>query len=182
MHGIIFAELKKYVDANFPPDTWQQLLGAAGLGPRTYYPVQEYPDSEVGAIVGAASKATGTAPPAILDDFGHFIAPDLLAMYRALLKPEWRTLDVLEHTEETIHRVVRMRHPGARPPELKAERVSPSRVEIVYTSERKLCAVARGIVRGMARHFNESIAIEEPSCMLRGQPFCRIAVSLQSPA
>jgi predicted hydrocarbon binding protein len=49
-------------------------------------------------------------------------------------------------------------------------------VLITYDSPRKLCAVARGIVRGVASHFGERIAIEGRRCMHRGDPHCLIAV------
>ena len=155
MHGIIFAELKKYVQARHGDDTWKALLQRAGLGVSIYLPIREYPDEEVVAIVGAASEATGAPAGEILEDFGGFIAPDLLSMYRSLVKPEWRTLEFLENTEETIHRVVRIKDPSARPPELRCERVSEREVVIRYTSARRLCAVARGIVRGVAGHYGD---------------------------
>jgi hypothetical protein len=43
-------------------------------------------------------------------------------MYKHLIKPEWRTLGLLEHTEETIHHVVRLNKKGADPPALKCTR------------------------------------------------------------
>jgi len=178
MHGIIFAELRKYVQARHGDDTWKALLQRAGLGRTLYLSVGEYPDAEVVAIVGAASEATGVPAGEILEDFGHFIAPDLMGMYRSLVRPEWRTLEFLENTEETIHRVVRMKDAAARPPEIHCERVSENEVVIRYTSGRRMCAVARGIARGVADHYGERAEIAEPSCMLRGDPACLIHVRL----
>jgi hypothetical protein len=177
MHGIIFGELKKFVETNHGSETWPKLLTAAGLGPRFYASVKEYPDSEALAIVGAASAALGVPAPAILEAFGEFIVPDLLALYGSLIQKDWRTIDVLENTEQTIHRVVRMRNPGATPPELRARRVSPKEVEIVYTSARKMCPVAVGISKGVAKHFGETIRVSQPECMHQGAARCRIVVT-----
>jgi predicted hydrocarbon binding protein len=176
VHGVILSELQKYVEARHGAHVWPALLRDAGLGTKLYSPFQAYPDAEVAAIVGAASKATGKPVGIILEDFGEFIAPDLIALYRALIKPEWRTLDLLEHTESTIHRVVRSRSPDARPPELKVARIRENEVAISYTSPRKLCAVAKGIVRGVARHFGERISLIDIACMQRGAPQCTISV------
>ena len=123
-----------------------------------------------------AAKATGKPPQIILEEFGEFIAPDLLALYRALIKPEWRTLDLLENAESTIHRVVRARSPDARPPELKCSRIRESEVVIQYASPRKMCAVARGIVRGVATHYGDTISMIDTGCMLRGAIQCTITV------
>lgn len=176
LHGTIFAELKKYVDAKFGGATWNQLLQSAGLGPKMYLPVQAYPDEDVAKIVGAASTATGIEPSAILQDFGQFIAPDLVAMYRSLMKPEWKTLEVIENAETTAHRVVRRDYIAAAPPYLHAVRSGPEQVTVTYNSARRLCDVAKGIVGGLARHYKEKVSITETRCMHRGAAECVLVV------
>jgi hypothetical protein len=71
--------------------------------------VQEYPDAEIVAIVGAASSITGLSVSAVLEDFGEFIAPALIKMFGHLLWAEWKTIDVIENTEGTVHSVVRVK-------------------------------------------------------------------------
>lgn len=176
MHGTIFAELKKYVDTKFGADTWKKLLDDAGLGPKIYLPVQAYPDDDVAKIVGAASQATGLTPGAILQEFGQFIAPDLVAMYRNLMKPEWTTLEVIENAESTAHRIVRRDYVAAAPPYLHAVRTAPEQVTVTYNSARKLCDVAKGIVRGLAGHYRETVSIHETRCMHRGAAECVLVV------
>jgi hypothetical protein len=130
------------------------------------------------ALVGAASATTNLPADAILEDFGHFIAPSLLGMYRTLVKPEWKTLDLLEHTEHTIHSVVRARNPGARPAKLHAVRTAPDKVDLTYRSDRRLCSVAKGIVKGVAEHYGEKVEITETECMNKGADACRMEVRL----
>lgn len=176
MHGTIFAELQKYVETKLGAQAWPTLLKEAGLGDRTYMPLEEYPDGEAVALVSTASRITSQQIPAILEDFGEFIAPDLLEMYWALIQPEWKTLDVIEHTERAVHEVVRLKNPGAKPPYLQAKRVGPDEVILTYTSPRKMCKIAEGISKGLARFFKERIAIEQTSCMSRGDASCVIRV------
>jgi predicted hydrocarbon binding protein len=177
MHGIVFSELQKYVCQNLGQPAWSNLLNEAGLRGKVYLPITEYPDQEIVALVGTASRLTGRAADEILEDFGEFIAPDLMSMYRALVRPEWKTLDLLEHIEETIHAVVRVKNPGARPPELRVSRLSDSRLVITYSSSRKMCALAIGIIRGLGKHYGESILIQQTRCMLKGAPTCEIEVA-----
>ncbi len=179
MHGLIFSELKKYVDTQFGGGTWSALLKEAGLGSRLYMPIQAYPDQEAVAIVGAASRATGKEASAILEDFGEFIVPDLMSMFKAMIRPEWKTLDFIENTERAIHKAVQLQNPGAKPPALRCARPSADEVVITYSSPRKMCAVAKGVARGVARHYNERIAISEPKCMLKGSPSCEIRVRVE---
>lgn len=178
MHGIIFAELRKYVDTKLGGSAWNKLLAEAGLKGRMYLPIQDYPDAEAVALVTTASTITGTPAPAILEDFGEFIAPSLLGMYRTLVQPEWKTLDVLQYTEDTIHKVVRARNPGARPAELSAERISPTELQLVYSSQRKLCPIARGIIKGLGNIFGEEVSVEETQCMHSGAPHCEMTVKV----
>src|SRR5690349_19363823 len=117
MHGLIFVQLKKYAAHRLGPEAWDELLHKAALKGRMYLPVQQYPDDEMHALLRAVGLRTGGDADAVLQDLGAFMAPELMRMYGSLLERTWRTLDVIEHTEDTIHRVVRARNPAARPPE-----------------------------------------------------------------
>lgn len=176
MHGIIFKELKDYVEKNVGGGAWEKLMVEAGLGRKIFLPTQAYADEDIVKLVTAASKATGSPAGDILHSFGEYITPQLIKLFGALIKPDWKTLDLLEHTENTIHRVVRLQTPGAAPPKLVAERVSDDEVVIRYTSERRMCSLAKGIISGVANHYGDDITVEEPSCMLQGASECRISV------
>jgi len=177
MHGTIFAELEKYVRSKLGHEAWGILKHEAGIAREGYDPLEVYPDAEAGALVAAGSKVTGIPADALLEDFGAFIAPDLLELYWGAVQPEWRTLELLENTESAIHEVVRISQKGSAPPYLNARRTSPAEVTITYTSPRKLCAIAKGIVRGVAQHYGDSVAIAEPDCMLRGGSACTLVVT-----
>lgn len=180
MHGIIFAGLKKYVVANFGSEAWNGLLKDAGIGSKIYLPTQAYSDQEIVALVTAASQKTGKPAQALLEGFGEFIVADLVTIYRSMIDPAWGTLDLIENTENTMHKAVRLRDRGATPPTLVVNRTGPDEVVINYSSARRMCAVGKGIVRGIARHYGESVAISETTCMHRGSPSCTISVKLAS--
>lgn len=174
MHGLIFAELQKYAETKYGKGTWAALLKKAALGTKVYLAVREYPDAEGVALIVAASAMTGLSVAAVLENFGEFIVPDLVKMYGHLLPPEWRTIDVIEKTEATIHSVVRVKNPGARPPELNTVRRGPNEVVLLYTSPRQMCALAVGIGKGLAQHFNEHIVAQHVTCMHKGAARCEI--------
>ena len=169
-------QFQRFVEKRMGPGGWETLLERAKLPNRRYLAIEAYPDEEIAALVAVASEVTSIPAAQLLESFGEFIVPGLFATYGAYLSPGWRTLEVVENTEETIHNVVRRQNPSASPPRLKAERISPVEVQVHYTSERRMCAVARGIVRGVAKHFSEAIEIDEPSCMLRGGRSCELIV------
>lgn len=176
MHGIVFGELKQYVFDRFGAPVWDELLADAAIGPKLYLAIQEYPDEELNAILQAASTHTGLPIAAILQDFGDFTGPHLVRMYRTYIQPEWKTLDVIEHTEERIHKMVRLQHKGARPPYLSTTRRSADEIVVHYASERKLCSLAKGFATGIARHYGETLQITDLTCMHRGAPTCEILI------
>lgn len=178
VHGVIFLELQKFVGARLGESAWEGLVKGTGLGPQAYLAVKEYPDDDAARLVEAASTAAGVPRSALLEDFGEFAVPGLLRFYGSQLDPAWKTLDVIENTEESIHRVVRRRNPGARPPQLHCARLGPREVVVHYKSARRMCGFAKGLCKGLAAHFGETVSIEETSCMLAGATECRIRVQL----
>lgn len=179
MHGLIVNQLRQYVIERHGRDAWESLRTGTGVaieeGP---VPIRAgYADTDVLALITAASERFGAPIPEILDDFGTFIAPTLLRIYEPLIPKHWRTLDVVENTENTIHTVVRGQEAGiALPPHLRVTREAPDLAVVEYTSPRKLCALATGIVRGIAAEYGEEVRLDQPECMLRGDSRCMIRV------
>ena len=51
MHGIIFSQLRKYVETKQGSRAWSTLLKRAQLENRAYLSVSEYPDAEMDALI-----------------------------------------------------------------------------------------------------------------------------------
>ncbi|HEV8456008.1 MAG TPA: heme NO-binding domain-containing protein [Gemmatimonadales bacterium] len=178
MHGIIFAEFKKFVQATLPPGSWEQIGQRAGIGRLSNLASEVYPDEELVALVTAAVELSGVPAPTLLEQFGEFIVPDLLKVYGGFVDRRWTALDLLANTEVVIHRAVRLRDPRATPPELRVDRKSPSEVIITYASPRRLCSVAKGIMRGVGRQYKENLTIVETTCMHAGTAACTLVATL----
>ena len=176
MHGLIFTELKKFATDRFGADAWNQLVADAQPSTRIFLMTGEYPDSDLVALVQSASKVSGTPVPTLLERFGEFIAPDLMKTYRSMINPDWKTLDLVENTEGTMHKAVRARNPGAQPPRLEITRQAPNEVLVTYRSPRKMCYVGKGIIKGIAKEYGERVTLTESTCMNRGGDACRITV------
>ena len=178
MLGVIFFVLQNHMEKRLGPSSWGRVVSSAKLPPKAYSPVAEYPDSEAMALLAAASRLAGKPLGEFLEEFGEALAPELLAMYPALVQPEWKTLDLVVNAEEVIHSVVRRANPLAKPPVLRCARYSADEVQVVYASPRKLCQIAKGIIRGVARHYQQEVSITDDSCMNDGDPFCAIQIKL----
>jgi predicted hydrocarbon binding protein len=50
-------------------------------------------------------------------------------------------------------------------------------VIITYASPRRLCALAKGIMAGVARHYKENLTIAETTCMHAGAAACTLVAT-----
>lgn len=177
MHGTVFQELQRFVKNEFGFSTWREIKEEAGVDRSLYTATNEYPDDEAQAIVAAASELTDTPAQDLLAQFGEFIGPNLIEMYSSRVDDEWDALDLIENTEETIHQIVRLSEAGAAPPELEAERVDDGTVQVVYSSDRQMCGLARGIAQGVGNYYDQNLSIAETTCMLDGDESCTLEIA-----
>lgn len=177
MHGILYKALKDLVVDRYGRDVWSEVQSEAGVGSKLYLPVNTYEDEELIDLVEATATVADQETPAVLEAFGESVAVQLLDTYGNLVDADWTAIDLVEHTEEHIHTVLRAHNPELTPPELECRRDGTDRVTVRYRSERELCRVAMGIVHGVAAHYGEAVSISERQCMHSGDPYCEFVVS-----
>jgi len=154
VHGLIFFYLQKFADVAAAGSTsWKGVRSSATTTTSKFLPSGTYPDSDAVAILSSIADTTGRPLPSILEEFGEFLAPHLVKVASPVVDPAWRTLDLIEHTEAIIHTMVRSTTPGAAPPVLETVRQSPDELHLVYSSARRLCPLAVGLMRGIAAHY-----------------------------
>lgn len=168
--------MKDFVVENHDHSTWDEVRQRADLDQQVYLPIDTYDDAELVSLVEAAAELTGEPIPHLLEAYGRFVAGTLLDTYGNVVREEWDTLDLVANTEEQIHEVLRTHNPDLSPPKLVCRRDSPSQVTVFYRSDRRLCFVAKGIVRGVADHFGEQVSVTEATCMHAGGDHCQIVV------
>ena len=160
MHGSIFTLLKRYVQTQYDHSTWVKLVELSGLGAIEFNHKTVYPDEHIYALVGHAATMTGLSAGELHEKFGEYLVPDLMYMYQKLLQPGWKTLDMLENTELTMHKQVRQEHRENSPPVLEVSRLGPNELMIDYVSARRMSGLAVGIVRGVAAYYDEADLID----------------------
>ncbi|TDN37950.1 hypothetical protein E4631_16630 [Hymenobacter sp. UV11] len=160
MHGTIFTLLKRYVQTQYDHSTWLKLVELAGLESGDFSHREVYPDAHIYALIGQAAETTGIPAGELHEKFGEYLVPDLMYMYQKYVNPNWRTLEMLENTEHTMHVQVRREHPENSPPVLQVKRLNENELLIDYVSPRRMGGLAVGIVRGLAVHYDEADRID----------------------
>jgi len=171
VHGLIFFYIQKFAET-----AARGARPSVATGATRYLPSGVYPDAAAVELLQALAESTGRSLPDTLEQFGHFLAPHLLKVAGRHVDPGWQTLDLIEHTEAIIHAMIRTANPGALPPVLETVRPALDELHLIYGSQRQLCPLARGLMRGIATHYHEELEIDEPSCMHRGDPFCSFVI------
>lgn len=178
MHGLIFFYLQKFADsATAGVMSWSKLRSTTTTSHEKYLPSGVYPDADAVHLLDSIAQSAHEPFPTIVERFGEFLAPHLVKVAGKHVEPDWTALDLIEHTEAIIHTMVRATNPGARPPVLDTVRQTPHELTLIYSSERQLCGLARGIIRGIGVLYGEKLAIEETSCMHQGAPFCTLVIT-----
>lgn len=176
MKGIIFNLLEQVVIEEFGEATWDSLLDTTGLE-GAYTAVGSYDDSELVALVGAASKALDKPADEIIRWFGGKSLPILAVRYPGFFENHTSAKSFLLTLNQVIHPEVRKLFPGAYAPSFEFESPNDDTLELAYHSHRQLCSFAEGLIDGVAAHFGEGVSVEQPQCTKKGDPKCVLVAS-----
>ena len=156
MHGLIFASLRDYTALRLGEEP-----GAEIWADRVFETTEAYDDEWFAAQLDRLVVATGDSKDAVERGFGSFAAQSTFAgLYPAYYEESADTFAFLLGIEEKIHELVRATIPGAYPPKLHVQPLGEVGVLVSYTSERRLCCLLEGLVRGTADHYGETLVVE----------------------
>lgn len=178
MKGLVFNLLRDVVEAEDGPDAWDDVLRDAGSD-GVHTSLGAYPDAELRALVRTVADRLGTPPGELLRWFGRRALPRLAAQHPQFFERHASTLPFLLSLNDVIHPEVRKLHPGAEPPEFGFELPDARTLHMHYASPRRLCGLAEGFVVATAEHYGESVEVDQPRCMLRGDERCVLRVRFE---
>ena len=179
MKGVIFNLAEHVVTNAYGADTWDTLLDDAGLD-GVFTTLGSYPDEQLVALVGAASGRLGVPPTEVVRAIGEGALPILAERYPAFFAPHTSTRPFLLTLNDIIHPEVRKLYPGADVPEFGFEEQGDDVLLLDYRSHRQLCSLAEGFIAGAARHYGQSVVIDQLSCMLKGADACMLHCTFSS--
>jgi len=174
LKGIIFNLVEEVVTAAYGEDTWDSLLDEAGVD-GSYTSLGSYPDEDLFRLVGAASKALGVEPDAVVRQLGEGALPLLVQRYPQFFEGHESTRPFLLTLNDIIHPEVKKLYPGAEVPDFDFDTSEGGGVLVIgYRSPRQLCALAEGLITGAARHYGERVDVTQPECVKHGAEKCLI--------
>ncbi len=158
MKGVIFNAVEDAVVDLYSEDVWDDLLEAAQLDGH-YTSLGNYDDADLSALVAAACPMTGHEPDELVRVLGRHAFPHLAGRYPELIADADSTHDFLRQVNDIIHPEVLKLHPDARPPAFDFEDRPDNVLRVTYRSERRLGALAEGLILGAGDRFNEHVEV-----------------------
>ncbi len=180
MYGVMFGFLREYVvKEHGGEETWRTLMKSSGQSAyKIHFATVDYPDKEIVALAVSAAEALNLSVADVLEDFGSYVGPRLLEFYHFYIEGhDTDVFSVVQYAGGHIHDQIHAHNPDRKPPQLSAEILNPNKMKAHYKSDRKMCPVVRGVLRGLATKFGEEIRIEETQCMHSGASECIIMVT-----
>ncbi len=151
MKGILFSRFLRFAEDEFGSQ-------ADGIeGSVVYSPANDYDSRELLDMAHRLGDATGQPPADLVRRFGISLFGYFARMYPAFFAGAESTLGFLGRIETYIHGELHKLYPDAQFPHFGVAQTSADRLEMVYSSPRRLADLAEGLIRGCAAHFGESI-------------------------
>jgi len=159
MKGIIFNAVHNAVVELYDEDTWDDLLDAADLD-GGYTSIGTYDDAELLSLVKVGCEATGLETTELLRALGTHAFPTLAGRHPEFLENATTTVEFLRSVDTIIHPEVMKLHPDATPPRFDFEDLANGGLRMTYHSDRRLGAMAEGLIHGAAAWFGETVTID----------------------
>ncbi len=173
MKGTVFNILNEMVEEVAGYETWEAVLTEAGSD-GIFISSDTYPDEDLLALVGALSKLTGTPADDLVFAFGQYMTPYFAREFPMFFTEGSSLREFLLTVDKVIHVEVRKLYPDAELPTLAYDESDPTRLVMHYSSPRKMCRLAEGLIDGAAQHFGETYDIHHDVCMHRASDHCEL--------
>ncbi len=160
MKGIVFTEFLGMVEREFGIVVADNIVTKSELpSGGAYTSVGTYEHAEMVQLVTHLSEEINTPINTLLLVYGEYFFQVLADSYPASIKGIPDAFTFLSSIENHIHVEVLKLYPDAELPRFDITRLDEKTLQMVYHSERKMAAFARGLLNSSVKFFGEKIDI-----------------------
>lgn len=164
MKGIVFTEFLEMLEEKFGYAFVDQIINEANLPNQgAYTSVGTYPHQEMISLIMSVHFHSQIPVEDLLRTFGNHLFGVFKKSYAAFFDKFTSAFDMLENIENHIHVEVKKLYPDAELPRFETERTNDNCLKMTYYSDRKMAALAEGLIASTLEHFHQkgSINIEK---------------------
>lgn len=177
MKGVVFNILEDMVTEKGGLALWQEVLDKSGVS-GSYTAVATYDDKEMFDIIEVIIEVLDAPAEEVIGAFGIYMFEQLANRYPVFVENIDDLFDFLETIDSVIHMEVKKLMTETLLPSIACQRIGKSELLMNYSSPRRLCLLAEGLVYGAASRYGRSIRIDHPVCMHKGSDHCELRVHL----
>lgn len=161
MKGIVFTEFLDMVEQKFGYEIVDQIIEDSDLASDgVYTSIGTYPHSEVVALLMNLSDKVKIDPGVLLKEFGKYLFDTFLASYPQFFTSVDNSFAFLQSIDNHIHVEVLKLYPDATLPKFLSHETEDGSMIMTYKSERKMAALAEGLIEKSIAHYNETCTID----------------------
>lgn len=161
MKGIVFTEFLEMVEKEFGDETLEEIIEKSDLkSGGAYTSVGTYDHYEMVQLVSNLSEITKIPLGDLLQAYGKYFFEVLVSSYGSMINKFKNSFELFEEIETHIHVEVRKIYPEAELPTFETTSYD-DKLEMIYTSSRKLSDFAYGLIEGGLNHFGETAVIKK---------------------
>ena len=127
-------------------------------------------------MVAAAAEEFNEGVGDFLRRYGKSLLPRMMEKYPYFIDPGITVKTFLENVHEIIQVEVKKLYPGAVTASFEYDDPADDQLIMLYTSPRKLCDFAIGLIAGAGDYFDVTIELNETSCTKKGDEACRFEI------
>lgn len=159
MKGTIVKCLEELVRKNHGDEKWKLILERGNQKGNLFMASADVPDADAIALIQATAGVLGVSQEEAFEAFGNYwsttYAPNLYPIYFQKAKTAREFLLGMHGVHETVTRTIKDAHP----PKFEYDTSDPNKLVMHYTSPRNLVALMPGLIRGVAKYYNERVNV-----------------------
>jgi len=162
MKGLVFCEFLEMVEKEFGYEMVDEIIEKSNLPSKGIYTsVGTYSHEEMFTLVMKLSDKTNLSVSKLFYTYGVYVFGVFGKAYKELIAGHADAFQFLCRVEDTIHVQVLKLYPEAELPKIATKILSNSKMEMIYTSQRRMADFAEGLIRGCLNHFKEKAIISK---------------------
>lgn len=178
MKGIVFNILEQMVVETAGLEAWDQILQDVQLESQGIYTAgKSYPDDEVVAIATRASEMLDIPMNDLIKTFGTYLFGKLAQRYPVFIEQETTFFGFLKSVHDVIHVEVRKLYDEPSLPDFRHQQINDNQLLMRYSSPRKFCMLAEGLIAGAAEHYQVEYTLEHRTCMHADAKHCDFIIT-----
>lgn len=162
MKGIVFTEFLDMVEAQFGYEVVDHIIEESKLESNGIYTsVGTYHHSEIVQLLSNLSERTEIDAGTLLKAFGEYLFDTFLKAYPVFFQAETTAFGFLKSIDSHIHVEVMKLYPDATLPKFDTEIQEDGSLLMTYQSERKMGALAEGLMEKAIAHYKHPHSVEK---------------------